>query len=71
MSKDNVLEFEGIVQDCSKDKFKVKVNDNYVVVCSLGGKIRQNDVRILPGDKVKIEASVYDTAKGRIVYRIK
>ena len=65
------LEFEGIVIDSNKGKFKVKVNDNYTVMCSLSGKIRMNSVKILLGDKVKIEVSEYDTSQGRIVYRIK
>jgi translation initiation factor IF-1 len=65
------LEFEGEVVDANKGKFKVKVTDNYTVLCSLSGKIRQNSVKILMGDKVKIEVSEYDTTQGRITYRIK
>jgi len=65
------LEFEGFVVDANKGKFTVKVNDNMTALCTLGGKIRQNSVRILIGDKVKIEVSAYDTTKGRIVYRLK
>ena len=51
------LEMEGEVIDANKGKFKVKVNDNYTVMCSLSGKIRMNSVKILLGDKVKIEVS--------------
>jgi translation initiation factor IF-1 len=65
------LEFEGEVIESNKGKFKVKVNDNYTVMCSLSGKIRMNSVKILLGDRVKIEVSEYDTSQGRIVYRIK
>lgn len=65
------LEFEGEVIDSNKGKFKVKVNENYTVMCTLSGKIRMNSVRILLGDRVKIEVSEYDTSQGRIVYRIK
>ena len=65
------LEMEGVVIDSNKGKFKVKVNDNYTVMCSLSGKIRMNSVKILLGDKVRIEVSEYDTSQGRIVYRIK
>lgn len=65
------LEFEGVVIESNKGKFKVKVNDNYTVMCSLSGKIRMNSVKILLGDRVKIEVSEYDTSQGRIVYRIK
>ncbi len=65
------LEFEGEVVESNKGKFKVKVNDNYSVLCTLSGKIRMNSVKILLGDRVKIEVSEYDTSQGRIVYRIK
>jgi len=73
MDKENRdrLEMTGIVLDGIKDKFKVEVSEGYVVLCTLSGKIRQNSVRILPGDLVKIEVSMYDTSKGRITYRTK
>ncbi|MBF0572120.1 MAG: translation initiation factor IF-1 [Candidatus Omnitrophica bacterium] len=65
------LEFEGEVIESNKGKFKVKVNDNMTVMCTLSGKIRLNSVKILLGDKVRIEVSEYDTTQGRIVYRMK
>lgn len=65
------LEFEGDVIDSNKGKFKVKINEALIVLCTLSGKIRQNSVKILVGDKVRIEVSEYDTTQGRIVYRIK
>jgi translation initiation factor IF-1 len=65
------LELEGTVVDSNKGKFTVKVSDTYSVLCTLSGKIRTNSVRILLGDKVRIEVSEYDTSMGRIVYRIK
>jgi translation initiation factor IF-1 len=71
MASEDKLEFEGIVETSCKGKFKVRVNENYEVLCSLSGKIRQNDVRILVGDKVKIEVSPYDLKIGRIVFRCK
>lgn len=71
MSDRERLEFEGTVIDSNKGKFKVQVNDNYTVLCTLSGKIRTNSVRILLGDRVKIEVSEYDPTQGRIVYRIK
>ncbi len=72
MDDDRVrLEFEGIVLDACKGKFKVKINDNYHVLCTLSGKIRKNSVRILIGDRVTCEVSEYDTSQGRIVYRHK
>ncbi len=65
------IELEGTVVDDSNSKYIVKVSDNHKVTCTLSGKIRQNMVRILLGDKVKIEVSPYDTTMGRIVFRLK
>jgi translation initiation factor IF-1 len=65
------LEFEGEVIDANKGKFKVKVSDNLTVLCTLSGKIRMNSVKILVGDKVRVEVSQYDTTQGRIIYRNK
>ncbi len=65
------LEFEGEVIDDANGKFKVKISDNHTPLCTLSGKIRQNAIRILVGDKVKVEVSEYDTNQGRIVRRIK
>lgn len=70
MVKRDRLELEGqVIEDCM-GKFRVKVSDAHIVLCTLSGKIRQNAVRILPGDIVKIEISEYDTSQGRIKFRI-
>lgn len=71
MSNRDRLEFHGEVIDANKNKFKVKVNDSFVVSCTLSGKIRVNSVKILVGDKVTVEVSEYDTSQGRITYRHK
>lgn len=71
MDKRTRMEFEGYVTDASKGKFKVEISENYTVLCTLSGKIRMNSVRILLGDRVKIEVSEYDPTQGRIVFRIK
>jgi len=65
------LEFEGEVRDSCKGKFLVKINDSYSILCTLSGKIRMNSVKILIGDRVKVQVSEYDTSQGRIIYRIK
>lgn len=70
MNRDR-LEFDGIVTEANKGKFTVRVNDTLSVLCTLSGKIRMNSVKILLGDKVKIEVSEYDTSQGRITYRHK
>lgn len=69
--KDNVLEFEGTVIECSNSKFKVKINDKLTAICTLSGKIRLNSVKIIVGDRVLVELSPYEITKGRITYRIK
>ena len=65
------LEMDGIVVDGNKGQFKVEVNENVYVLCTLSGKIRLNSVKILVGDRVTCEISPYDMTKGRIIYRHK
>lgn len=49
--------------------FRVELEDGAIVLCHLSGKMRMNYIKILPGDRVRIEMTPYDLAKGRIVYR--
>jgi translation initiation factor IF-1 len=70
MSKDKI-ELDGVVVDYCKGSFFVQVNDNYTVLATLSGKIRQHEIKILVGDKVKVEVGEYDTSRGRIVSRLK
>jgi translation initiation factor IF-1 len=65
------MEMEGLVTDSCKGKFRVKMNDSYIVLATLSGKIRQNEIKILVGDKVKVEISEYDPSQGRIISRLK
>ena len=67
------LIFDGEVIESNKGQFKVKVNghEDYFVLCTLSGKIKQNSVKILLGDRVSIEVSEYDTSRGRIIFRNK
>jgi translation initiation factor IF-1 len=66
------LEFNGEVVDSNKGQFKVKLEgSDATVIATLSGKIRQNSVKILVGDKVTVEVSEYDTSRGRIVFRHK
>lgn len=72
MPKDDVIEFEGVVTEALPNAtFKVKLPNDHIVTAKISGKIRMNYIRILPGDKVKVEVSVYDLTKGRITYRSK
>ena len=72
MSKTDLLELTGTVLEVlPANTFKVQVdNVNHQILCYLGGKLKQNKIRIIMGDAVKIEVSTYDLTKGRIVYRL-
>ena len=72
MSKEDVIETEGkVVEVLTKPQFRVILNNGHEILAYLGGKLRINNIRILEGDKVKIEMSPYDLTKGRIIYRNK
>ena len=72
LPKDDVIEFEGtVVEALPNATFKVKLPNGHIVVAHISGKIRMNYIRILPGDHVTVEVSVYDLDKGRITYRTK
>ncbi len=63
-------EVEGIVKESLPNTlFRVELLDGSIILCHLAGKMRLNYVKILPGDKVKVEMTKYDKTKGRIVYR--
>jgi len=71
--KDNVITVEGaVVENLPNTLFKVQLDESEkVILCYLSGKMRKNYIKILPGDRVKIEMTPYDLNKGRIVYRNK
>lgn len=72
MSKQGVIEFDGVVTEAlANAMFRVELDNGHEVLAHLSGKMRQNYIRILPGDKVKLELSPYDLNKGRIAYRYK
>ncbi len=72
LPKDDVIEFEGtVVEALPNANFKVKLPNGHIVTAHISGKLRMNYIRILPGDKVTIEVSVYDLDKGRITWRAK
>ncbi len=77
MSKEDLVEFDGIVTEVlAGSTFKVVVKkpdgtDGHTVLCYLGGKIRQNSIRIILHDQVKIAVSPYDPERGKIIYRSK
>jgi len=72
MGKEQVVEFEGVVMEALPNTFfKVKLPNGHIITAHLSGKLRQNYIRVLPGDKVTVEVSVYDLTKGRITWRAK
>ena len=72
MSKSDVIEVEGVVvEKLPNAMFKVELENGHQNLAHISGKLRQNYIRILPGDKVTIEMSPYDLSKGRIIWRDK
>lgn len=73
MAKDDVIEVEAkVIEILPNTKFKVELIQNgHIVLAHVSGKIRMNNIRILPGDKVTVELSPYDLTRGRITYRRK
>ena len=72
MGKENVMEFEGVVTEALPNAtFKVKLPNGHIITAHISGKLRLNYIRILPGDKVTVEVSVYDLTKGRLTWRAK
>lgn len=68
--KDDVIEFEGEVIDTLPNTlFKVRLENGHEIIAHISGKMRKNYIRILTGDKVKVEMTPYDLSKGRITYR--
>ena len=72
MAKEEVIECEGVVKEpLPNAMFKVELDNGHEVLAHISGKMRMHFIRILPGDKVKVELSPYDLKRGRITYRAK
>ena len=72
MAKDDVIEVEGtVIESMPNAIFKVELENGHVVTAHISGKLRMHYIKILPGDKVKLELSTYDLSKGRITWRDK
>jgi translation initiation factor IF-1 len=70
VAKEDSLEMEGtIIDTLPNTMFRVELENGHVVIAHISGKMRKNYIRILTGDKVKVELTPYDLTKGRIVYR--
>ena len=72
MPKQPAIEKEGtIIEALSNAMFRVELDNGHVVIAHISGKMRMHYIRILPGDKVRVEMSPYDLTKGRISFRYK
>ena len=72
MTHQGSVEVEGIVKESLPNTlFRVELATGELVLCHLSGKMRMNFIKILPGDKVRVEMTPYDKAKGRITFRLK
>ena len=70
--KDDVIEMVGtVVEVLPNAKFVIELENQHRIIGHVSGKIRMHYIRILPGDKVKVELSTYDLTRGRITYRMK
>ena len=70
MAKEDTIEMEGtIVETLPNTMFRVELENGHVVIAHISGRMRKNYIRILTGDKVKVEMTPYDLSKGRIVFR--
>ena len=70
MAKEDNIELEGlVVETLPNTTFKVKLENDHIITAHISGKMRKNYIRILTGDKVKVEMSPYDLTKGRITFR--
>jgi translation initiation factor IF-1 len=72
MEKEEIIAVQGtVIEPLPNAMFKVELENGHMVLAHISGKMRMHFIRILPGDKVKLELSPYDLTRGRIVYRFK
>ena len=72
MAKEDIIEVEGtVVESLPNTTFKVELANGHIILAHISGKPRMNYIKILPGDKVKVEMSPYDLNRGRITWRAK
>jgi translation initiation factor IF-1 len=72
VAKEEAIEVEGkILEALPNAMFRVELDNGHKVLAHISGKMRMNFIRILPGDKVKVQLSPYDLSRGRIIFRVK
>jgi translation initiation factor IF-1 len=71
MAKEDLIDTEGeVIENLPNAMFRVKIDEGHIVLAHVSGKMRMHFIRILPGDKVKVELSPYDLTRGRITRRL-
>ena len=72
MAKQAAIKVDGVIEEALPNaSFRVKLDNGHSILAQISGKMRMHYIKILPGDKVKLEMSPYDLTKGRITYRYK
>ena len=72
MGKQDLIKQDGVIEEAlSNAMFRVRLENDHLIIATISGKMRMNYIRILPGDKVSVEMSPYDLTRGRITYRYK
>ena len=72
MSKQNALQLEGkVIEALANSMFRVELDNGHEILCHISGKMRIHNIRVMPGDRVKVAMSPYDLTKGRIEIRLK
>lgn len=72
MAKEENIEMDGeVLETLPNTMFRVKLENDHIITAHISGRMRKNYIKILTGDKVKVEISPYDISKGRITYRVK
>ena len=70
VAKEEAIEVEGVVKEALPNTmFRVELKNKHVILAHLSGKMRKHSIKIVPGDKVKVDLSPYDLTRGRIVFR--
>ncbi len=70
MTKEELISFDGLVLELLPNAtFRVKLDNNHVIIAHTSGRMRKNRIRILIGDKIKVEMTPYDLSKGRVIHR--
>lgn len=72
MAKQQLIKQDGVIEEAlSNAMFRVRLENDHVIIATISGKMRIHYIRILPGDKVSVEISPYDLSRGRIIFRYK